>query len=253
MALRFRLFSDLHLEFEGYKWNIPDIEENYDLIILAGDIGNSLRGIEWAIRQSEKLTKTVLFVAGNHDLYNDDIATFYESAKEYVKNTNVHVLEKDIFQINEYTILGCSLFTDYKLYGPVGFAHSISSASKYLSDHTYISNAGKKFTPKDALHEFNVSFQWIKDNLTGLQDILVTHHALLAEFIGPQYRGDIMSPCFASDGEGFILERQPLLVISGHTHWNLDMMIGRTRVVSNQRGYKNEGVVGFNSKLIIEI
>jgi hypothetical protein len=36
--LRLSCFSDLHLEFEGYKWQIPELDT--DLLILAGDIGN---------------------------------------------------------------------------------------------------------------------------------------------------------------------------------------------------------------------
>ena len=250
--LKIQLLSDLHCEFDKYKWNIP--ETDCDLIVLAGDIGNGLWGIEWAIRQSQKLKKPIFFIFGNHDYYYNDLSVLDE-AKDYVKNTNVRVLEKDVIEFEGYNIAGCSLWTDYQLYGLTGKVLSMHTAPKFMADHSQIKNAnGSKFKPEDALRLHEESIHWLATQLYNLDDVIViTHHTPLAQTIGPEYRGDILSPCFANDFEELIHATQPLLWMSGHTHHNTDILIGDTRVISNQKGYKSENVTGFNPSLIIEV
>jgi Icc-related predicted phosphoesterase len=128
----------------------------------------------------------------------------------------------------------------------------MDTAKKYMADHRYIDKG--HFQPEDALRLHNEADDWIKSELgRSTKEIVVTHHAPTHFSISPVYRGDLMSPAFFNDREEFILERQPLIWINGHTHFNIDMMIGNTRVISNQRGYKNEGVQGFNPNLVIEV
>lgn len=251
MAIKIQLLSDLHEEFLGYNWDIP--ETDCDLIFLAGDIGNGLYGPEWAIRQSEKLDKIILYVFGNHDYYTCDLSIL-EEAKEYVKNTDVIILEKDVIDFDGYNIVGCTLWTDYNLYGPTGKVLAMHSAPKFMADHKYIEKYGRRFKPEDALALHEESIVWLKEQLYGLKNIIVmTHHTPIAQTIGPEYRGDILSPCFANDLEELIFETKPLLWCSGHTHFNIDLMVGDTRVVSNQKGYKNEGVLDFYPDKVIEI
>lgn len=250
--LKLHLLSDLHCEFDGYKWNIP--KTNADLICLAGDIGNGLFGVEWAVRQSIQLNKPIIFVFGNHDYYYNDLSVLDE-ARDYVKNTNVYIMEKDIIEFEGYNIAACSLWTNYGLYGPTGKVLAMHSAPKFMADHTSIKNTnGSKFKPEDALRLHEESIDWLKIQLYTLNNLIViTHHTPLAQTIGPEYRGDILSPCFANDFEELIFETKPLIWMSGHTHFNIDTMVGNTRVISNQKGYKNEGVENFDPKRIIEI
>ncbi len=64
--MKIRYLSDLHVEFTGYmpSW-IPPIGE--DMVVLAGDIGVGVKGIEWA--QQAFRDRTVLYVLGNHEFY----------------------------------------------------------------------------------------------------------------------------------------------------------------------------------------
>jgi len=41
--------------------------------------------------------------------------------------------------------------------------------------------------------------------------------------------------------------------IYGHTHSNLFKLINKTRLISNQRGYPNEGITDFDPGLVIEL
>lgn len=250
--LRLHLCSDLHGEFTGYTYQLPKLP-NIDAYVLDGDIGTGLFGVEWAVREAERLGIPIIYIFGNHDYYKNNLDVINQ-AKEYIQNTGVIILENDVIELKGYRILGCTLFTDYRLHGPTGEVLARMNAPQFMSDHTYIKNSnGTIFTPADAYAIFEQSFKWLQDNLTGLRDIVFTHHAPVHQGISPQYRGDVLSPCFASDCEGFILDRQPLLWGFGHTHHNIDIMVGNTRVISNCKGYKNEGVANFQRKLIIEV
>ena len=74
--MKIQLLSDLHNEFlrsgkqhADKKWQgfIPDSDA--DIIILAGDIDTGTQGLEWAIAESERLAKDIIYVAGNHEFY----------------------------------------------------------------------------------------------------------------------------------------------------------------------------------------
>jgi hypothetical protein len=43
------------------------------------------------------------------------------------------------------------------------------------------------------------------------------------------------------------------LWIHGHTHYNVDYVIGSTRVLTNQRGYPDQFCKGFDPSLVVEV
>jgi len=65
--MKLHILSDLHTEFADFS--PPDT--NADIVILAGDIGVGLGGIEWAARRFPRAP--VIYVPGNHEFYDQDI------------------------------------------------------------------------------------------------------------------------------------------------------------------------------------
>src|SRR5262245_51679364 len=63
--LRIRIYSDIHLEYATF---VPP-EEDADVVVLAGDIANGAKGIEWA---RETFRPPVLYLAGNHEYYEGE-------------------------------------------------------------------------------------------------------------------------------------------------------------------------------------
>lgn len=61
--MKIQALSDLHIEFEGHALEIPDV--GADVLVLAGDIGRSATGVEWAAHQAERLGLTCIYVLGN--------------------------------------------------------------------------------------------------------------------------------------------------------------------------------------------
>jgi hypothetical protein len=62
-----------------------------------------------------------------------------------------------------------------------------------------------------------------------------------------------LSASFASDLDALITESGAPLWIHGHTHNNVDYRIGATRVYTNQRGYPDKLVAGFDPGAVLEL
>jgi hypothetical protein len=65
----------------------------------------------------------------------------------------------------------------------------------------------------------------------------MTHHAPIPDANPPVYRGGDLAPAFVSDMRAEIQTWAPDLWAWGHTHYSMEDRIGRTQLVSAQRGY----------------
>ena len=88
--------------------------------------------------------------------------------------------------------------------------------------------------------------------------VLVTHHSPTAATA--ECPGDELNVCYASRLEGLLDGDQPDkpgvdLAIHGHVHMREDIVVGRTRVVVNARGYARPGLLvpDFDPQLVVEI
>lgn len=69
-----------------------------------------------------------------------------------------------------------------------------------------------------------------------------------------EYKGGYLSAAFVSSLDDFIKSSNINLWIHGHTHHNVDYVLGNTRIIANQRGYAGYDLCNkFNKQLIIEI
>lgn len=109
--MKIQLLRDLHIEFGSYRY--PDVES--DVVVLAGDIHTKTQGIQWAL---ENITdKPVIYVLGNHEYYGKTYPKLIDTAKELAKGSNVHVLENEVLTLGGVNFLGCTLWTDFELFG----------------------------------------------------------------------------------------------------------------------------------------
>ena len=91
--MRIRVLSDLHREFGPIK--LPDVAA--DVVVLAGDIDRGARGVTWArIRFPDT---PVLYVAGNHEFYDERIGRLHEKLREAAAGSNVHILENETLEL----------------------------------------------------------------------------------------------------------------------------------------------------------
>jgi hypothetical protein len=265
--MRLCIMSDLHLE---YEWRgrfalehsmgdgnpiSPSLDSlgPVDLVVLAGDIDEGWAGIDYAMRVARRLACQVVYIPGNHEYYGYYLPSFRQTFRSRADADDVIVLDDRSIDIGGWTMLGSTLWTDYRLYGDA--AHAMAAAEQGVEDHRFIHcDDGQMLTPQHAATLFDASRAWLGGKLLESdpdRTIVITHHAPLPDSIAPQFRGGALSPAFASDLSELIAGSQPALWVHGHTHHDIDIMVGRTRVVSRQRGYWGiEDVAAFTPLLI---
>ena len=98
---------------------------------------------------------------------------------------------------------------------------------------------------------------FIKDAVAHSQavhKIVVTHHVPSFRMLHPKFQGSKANGAFTVELEDYITDSGIDYWIYGHSHRNIDKMIGTTQCVSNQLGYVFQKEHGsFNPKAIIEI
>ncbi len=248
--MKVRILSDLHLEFASIS--LPKVDA--DVVVLAGDIDVEGVGLEWALETFPD--KPVLYVFGNHEYYGNAYPKHLYDLKEKAENTNVKILEDDLVTIDDVTFLGCSLWTDFNLYGNPKLAER--GATKHMPDYQQI-----KLSPHDiqlrssdtaTIHK--QSLHWLKNQLkekTDAKKVVVTHHAPSEQSVAPKFKGSPLNPAFASSLEKVVETSNAELWIHGHIHTAGDYQIGKTRVLCNPRGYPNEQDTHFIPDLIVNL
>lgn len=63
----------------------------------------------------------------------------------------------------------------------------------------------------------------------------------------------VLAGAFASDLTGLMRGGRAALWVYGHTHRAADLDVRWTRVVSNPRGYPDQGVEGFDAGRVVEV
>lgn len=280
--------SDLHLEFGPLVVNNT---QGADVLILAGDICVA-RDLELADKNLYAENKRaqryldffedvaakfphVLYVMGNHEHYNGDFKyTKGILQRKLAHLTNVHVLDKEVFEFDDVTFVCGTLWTDMNGEDPL----TMQNMPRMMNDFRGITNDNNKvtrkvplydnenfetnkdgyvvrnvvgykfkeeaakFTPADAVADHRQMLDYITHVVAEKADdkfVVVTHHAPCGLSIHEHYREDtLMNGGFYTELGNFIAYRPQIkLWVHGHMHNDFDYVVGETRVVCNPRGY----------------
>lgn len=253
--MKIRVFSDLHVNRGPFE----PASIAADVVVLAGDVALGVDGVRWA---SERFGHTpVLYVAGNHESYNQDVTSLAHLLKQAAAGSNVTVLEKDAVTLSGVTFYGCTLWSDLSLGGDaVGASNALSD---WVSDFRRIRVAtGGPFTPSDMIAEHRASVSWLSAcKPLRSPAVVITHHAPSGRSVDHQvFSAQAHEPAsahlpalYASALDTLVEELAPALWIHGHIHAASDYRIGSTRVLCNPRGYPNALARGFQPELVVEL
>ena len=122
--------------------------------------------------------------------------------KEQTKNSNIHVLEKDVFSFNGVNFLGCTLWTNFELFGDPRL--SGYQCQQVMTDFRKIRLSPKysKMRSIDVASMHRQSAVWLQKKLKELQgqkNIVISHHAPSTKSVPEQYLNDVISASYASD------------------------------------------------------
>jgi len=251
--MKIQLFSDLHREMDP-TFSIPDTDS--DIIILAGDIDVGILGIKWAISEAQRLNKTVLYVAGNHEYYRHEYITLQSQMREVAESCSlIHFLECDEFILNDVRFLGTTLWTDYASTRLSEQTENMRLMGSIMQDHHVISMADKPFRPADALNLHQTSKAWLQNKLDTPykgKTVVVTHHGPSIKCAHPHFGNGPTASGFISNLDYLVKKANAWCY--GHTHSSLDRKLGSCRLLSNQKGYPGELVPGgFQVDLVFEV
>jgi Icc-related predicted phosphoesterase len=275
--MRLHVLTDIHLEFQRWRrvWNIDSID--CDAHVLGGDIGNGLLGLDFAL---QKFTNPVIYVCGNHEHYSQKVMQeFWRKAREKVAGTNVHLLENESVVIDGTRFLGCTLWSDYRLYGDERQEELGKLAEKESNDFAqiYLSRRGPIHFDADpyvfgfnrrrtgdrltwkkvaSMHERSREYLDAELDRTGDwgQTVVVTHHAPSINGIEQPDLPVDLDAAYASNLDHLVAKAD--LWIHGHVHRACAYQ-GKFggRVIENARGYKDSGlgsVPGFKWDLVVD-
>lgn len=248
--MKLYVLSDVHIEFEPFEPPVVDA----DLVILAGDVHVKNMGLIWAQEKFKDIP--VVYVLGNHEYYGEALPKHLEKLKEQAAGTNVTILENQSFEFGGVTFLGCTLWTDFRLFGDPRIAGH--EATQVMTDYKKIrvSPTCRKLRSIDTAGIHFKSIGWLKEQVDlkpKRKLVVVTHHAPSRRSIPEHYKEDILSAAYASDLDEFVASSGADLWVHGHLHTQQDYTIGNTRVICNPRGYPDEPNDNFVPDLVVEI
>jgi len=256
---RLWIFSDLHYEQGNSN---PPSAPDHDICIVPGDLNH----LEWSIdmlkRGELSNGSPTIYVPGNHDYYRQESMEGAERlAEARVTRSNVFLANPAEYVFGGIRYLGCTLWTDYELYGNQMAA--MGYAGHWLNDHRLIrteagagSHGTTAYTVLHALQRHKRELAWLESKLAEPFDgptVVVTHHSPSPKSVPSRFDGDPLTPAFSSNLEWLIEKYQPAMWIHGHTHDSFDYMVGKTRIVCNPAGYQHEPNPDFRWDLVIEI
>jgi hypothetical protein len=291
--MKIAICSDVHLEFGELNLENPG---DVDVLILSGDIcvardlmehdahgivsfGKSARYHTFFQNCSERFPH-VLYVAGNHEHYHGDFKYTVSDLKKYLAYLpNLHILDKETFELNDTVFVGSTLWTDMNKRDPL----TLHQISRMMNDFRIIDNSNRevtfktfddpenpdkptfrtrvsRFSPEDAVEEHVKCLDYIRHVYSDMppwkQMVVVGHHTPSHQSCHPIYKDDReMNGGYHSELSEFILDRPGIkLWTHGHTHELFDYMIGDCRVVCNPRGYIGHEQISLDFKLkVVEL
>ena len=267
--MKIAVCSDIHLEFGPISL---DNTEGADVLILGGDIcvakdvmDRDVYGIFDRFDRNSQIHTFfqeccarfphVIYIAGNHEHYHGDYSntiTILRDRLGYL--VNLHILDKEIFTLNDVTFIGGTLWTDMNNEDPITLLHM----SGMMNDFRCVKNSNREvhfkdhqgkfqtrpsmFSPEDAVEDHKKMMEYVRLMIEGKFDqkfVVVGHHAPSKQSTHPRYKEEtIMNGGYSTALDEFIMDHPQIkLWTHGHTHEDFDYMIGSTRIVCNPRGY----------------
>lgn len=248
--MKLHILSDLHLEFAGFQPQPTDA----DIVILAGDTYPGTKGVQWAAANFPHTP--VLYLLGNHEYYGHTLPKLVADLKDAAQGTNIHILENEMFVFEDVEFWGCTLWTDFKLFGGDPRIAGIA-VEQAMNDYRKIRvlPAYSKLRAVNTAAVHAKSVKWLEQQRLShtRKRVVITHHAPSRKSVPERFERDIVSAGYASNLDELVVASAAAVWIHGHIHQCQDYYLGTTRVICNPRGYPGEVTGNFQPALVVEI
>lgn len=236
--MKIQYASDLHLEFADnwrYLQEHP-LEVSGDILTLAGDIGylgdqnyQNHPFWDWASQNYQQ----VLVVLGNHEFYKYyDLASMKDGEVGEIRK-NVHYYYNKVVRIDNVDFILSTLWSHID-------EEDAPYCEQCVTDFHRILYEGEILSFREFNKEHDRCFNFIKDSVehsSAEHKIVVTHHVPSYQLCAPEFDGSCLNGAFTVEHADFIIDSGVGYWIYGHSHRNIDKIIGNTQCVCNQLGY----------------
>lgn len=237
--MKIQYASDLHLEFgenSSYLKQHP-LSVSGEVLVLAGDIGyigddnySKHPFWDWA---SENY-KQVIVIPGNHEFYKMfDIDKLYNGWTLKIRE-NISCYYNVVIPLDDETDLITTT-----LWAHIGLQDVFQTESA-ITDFSRIRYGNKPLDWIRFNNEHHRCFRFLEQSVkqsTAKHIIVVTHHVPSFELMAPEFKGSPLNGAFTVELGGYIAASPIEYWIYGHSHRNIDKVIGNTKCISNQLGY----------------
>lgn len=254
--MKIQYASDLHLEF-GENWHILKHESPInvcgDILVLAGDTGYLGDDIyaahtfwDWASENYQQ----VIVALGNHEFYKYyDLSSMYDGLAVEIR-PNVHYYYNKVIRIQDVDFIVSTLWANIsKEDAPI--------TEQRVMDFHRILYGENILTYLDFNKEHQRCLNFIKQSVSGSDakhKIVVTHHVPSFQLMSPEFAGSRINGAFTVELADYIEKSGIDYWIYGHSHRNIDKIIGKTHCVCNQFGYAfNMEHSSFDPSKVIDI
>lgn len=236
--MKIQFASDLHLEFSDNSRWLKDtpLTPVGDILLLAGDIGYLDDEIyskhafwNWC---AENFKETIV-VPGNHELYKGfDINDLTEGWELKIRD-NISAVYNKVAHYEDIDLIFSTLWAEIPL-------RDAYFTEKGVSDFRRIRD-GKRFLSWERFnHEHRKCVDFISQSIVesnAKTKIVVTHHVPSFQLMDKEFSESMINGAFTSNLDRMI-EILPIdYWIYGHSHRNIETVIGNTKMLTNQLGY----------------
>ena len=239
--MKFQYASDLHLEFPqntNYLIENP-LKVTGDILILAGDIHvlNDEKFMEnpfwdWASQNY----KQVIIAFGNHEFYKKyDLSSMKDGFKLKIRD-NIYYYYNCVISLDNVDIIVSTLWSYIQ-------DKNKRACELGVSDFRLIKWGENRLTTEKFNEEHKRCLAFVKKSLSESKaktKIVVTHHVPSALLTAKEFQGSDVNEAFTVDLTDFIKKCGAKYWIYGHSHRNINKVIGKTSCLCNQVGYISE-------------
>ncbi len=237
--MKIQYASDLHLEFaenSSFLKHNPLIPMG-EVLVLVGDIGyigdenySKLPLWDWVSDNFERC----IVIPGNHEFYKFfDVSQLYNGWELSIRSNITCYYNSVIDLSQEIVLIGTTLWSNIE-------QHNAYFTEKAITDFRRIKNKENNLSWIDfnALHQQCLDFlQESIERHSSKKIVVATHHVPSVELMSPEFTGSSLNGAFVVELGRFIQNAPIDYWVYGHSHRNIERIIGATKCLSNQLGY----------------
>lgn len=236
--MRVAVCSDIHIEYQRdlgldfIELYLRDLDA--DVLVIAGDTAPATMLLPFYQRVRDVYGGPIVAVRGNHEYFGYTHEKVDECFAEITaKVPYFYELENRAVELFGQRFIGGTGWFPYD-------AHIVNVAGDLIPDFKCIRK------PEDFVYAKNLAtHQFLLENVVQ-GDVVITHHAPVAESVDPEWAGALTNHFYVSQFGDVIEENRPKLWIHGHMHASKLFYHHDTLIMRNPHGIGTQQTNDYN-------